>query len=440
VTGWRLVPSVGEDRFAVTLEPRKIHREEHGVLTLGYGTYVVGPSIAVEGDASIATFATGATEVRLGATHAWVLQTEVIWWDHTFPTESPPVSPFVLGHRFDRASFAVAPPVTFSPPIERPVMIGDALFDMPVLGTSDIERDLAIRVRAADGGATVLHAGRGFAATGCARSGGLVLAYQLLAGDTRVVSVRPDGVGGWRTVEATLPGIRFDPFNVACNEAATHVALRVETGITLVDADTGTVVVHVNGAQFPAVVRSDGTALVAARTADRMLVFADAAASVPLGVISATSPTPPARAGELAMFELDASLAVIDVRTGAVATTVPAIREHMQPFEMLAWRGREAFVVQLSAYDYSLTYQDQLQQLMVVDATGITPLPLPDARFSPGLQLPGESRLYIRAYDGHEDDATARLISLDLATAAVVDDVALPLCDDTEVLEDRGCR
>src|SRR5262245_57470642 len=66
VTGWRLVPALDDTRVAITLEPRKTHRYEQGVLTTGRSSRLVGPSIVVENDQPIATLEVGTTEVARG--------------------------------------------------------------------------------------------------------------------------------------------------------------------------------------------------------------------------------------------------------------------------------------------------------------------------------------------------------------------------------------
>ena len=106
VTAWRVVPSLDETRDAIMLEPRKIHRDEQGVLTLGHQTRLVGPTIAVEHDETMATFDVGAMELEVGATRAWLLHSEVISWEHVTPSEAPPQRPLVRGTQIDRATFA----------------------------------------------------------------------------------------------------------------------------------------------------------------------------------------------------------------------------------------------------------------------------------------------------------------------------------------------
>jgi hypothetical protein len=365
-----------------------------------------------------------------------LLQTELAYWEHSFPSAAPPGAPLVLGTPIDRATLAIGAPVMFEPPIDAPVMLGDVLFDLPVSGTSDVARDVVIRRRAFDGTATVVHTGRGFGVATCTRGDGFVIAYTREGGALSLVSVRDDGASDFAIGETTVEAFAFDPLAIACSDHAAHVALVVPTGVALVDVTTGQVKLTVEGVRPPMVVSRDGSALVAARTTDRMLVAATAAGVTPLDRIVAKSGAPPARIGDLAMFELEAALVVVDVGRGTVGTVIPAIRMTMYPYEMVAWRDR--FIVQLSTC-CETDYEDHIEQLLLVDATTATPLPLPSSRYSPKL-VPSGSRLYVRSYDTNTDDAQARLSAIDPAARALLSEEPLPLCDETAVLEERGCR
>jgi len=432
VTAWRMMPALDDTRVAISLEPRKIHRDEHGVITSGFATSVVGPSIAVEDDAAFASLGTGAGEVRVGATRNWLLQTDLTYWEHQTPSSSPPRTPFVLATLVDRATLAMTT-VPLSPPIEIPALVGDTMFDVSPGGFSDIERDIVIRRREIDGSATTLHSGRGFASASCTRVGGVIVVYQQPSGDLHVVSVTDDST----VTQATLPGLHFDPLGFACNDAATHVAVMEATGATLIDVAAGMKLFHAPDLQPPMVISMAGTSMVAARGADRHLVYADAQGTKDLGIVSPKSPEPAVFTGDLAMFELETAVAVVDVARGVVGTTIPAIRDYMYPFEMKRWRDK--FVVQLSTFD-GATYTDMIEQMYVVDFTAATPLPLPESRYSPSLQLPGTSTLYVKGYDGTEDTALPHLTAIDLASGSVLSDELLPLCTDEVVLEERGCR
>src|SRR5688572_12997546 len=90
-TSWSLIPSADEQRFAMTLEPRLIHRDEQGVLTLGYRSALAGPPIAVDADgAELATLDRGTIDVELGDTRAWLMHADLTDWDHMYPVASPP--------------------------------------------------------------------------------------------------------------------------------------------------------------------------------------------------------------------------------------------------------------------------------------------------------------------------------------------------------------
>jgi hypothetical protein len=437
VTAWQVIPSLDESRAAIALEPRKIHRDEQGVLTLGYQTTLVGPTIAVENGETVATFETGAMDVAVGTTRAWLFRSDITSWEHDFPAEGPPDAPIVRGTRIDRATFARSAPVTFAPPIEVPRMLGDALLDLPTMGRSDVVRDVQVRHRTDDGGATVLHSGRGFGVVTCTGTTGVAVVYAGDDGATHAVSVRSDGAGGWTVRDTTLSGVEFDPRFATCDADASHIALFVGTGMAVYAIDTGTEAYAAIGATPPARLSNDGAALTAVRDSDRSLVHATASGMRALGAISAESPESPARAGDLAMFELEAALVVVDLPTGTLGPRVLAIRTTMYPYEMKAVGDR--FVVEISNC-CETTWQDELTQLMVVDATTATPLPLPDARWSPDLVVPDDRTFYLKVYDSSEDTAVPWLASYDATTFSQQRVEELPLCDETLVLEERGCR
>lgn len=433
VTGWRLVPSLDESRFAVTLEPRKIHRNEQGVLTLNYETSLVGPTVAVENGEPYAELEIGATETRVGATRAWLLQTDVTHWDHTFPSEAPPSAPFVRGWLVDRATLAMAAPVVFTPPIDVATLIGDTLFDLPRAGRSDIARDIVLRRRTDDGGAVLLHSARGFNVATCARADGLAIAYSGEDGETHLASAR--AATDWVVSDVVLTGVAFDPRFATCSDNATHVALFIGTGVLVVATDSGAPLYQAHGATPPAMLSRDGAALVAERADDRHLVHATATGMRSLGVVAADAPTQnPVRAGDLAMFELELAVAVIDLANGMVGTQVPALDTiSMYPYEMVALGDR--FVVQQMTH-----YEDELVSLVVVDMTSSRSLPLPAMRWAPSLQAPARGQIYVKAYDGMDADAMPYLYAIDPTTGEQRSGGLLPLCDETMVLDERGCR
>ncbi len=436
VTGWRVVPSLDETRDAILLEPRKIHRDEQGVLTLGHETRLVGPTIAVENGETMATFDVGAMEVEIGDTRAWLLHSDVTSWEHLTPAEGPPQRPLVRGTKIDRATFGRSASVAFVPPIEVPRMLGDTLFDLPAMGRSDVARDVQVRRRTDDGAATVLHAGRGFGVVTCTGATGVAVVYAGEDAMTHAVSVRDDGAGGWSVREATLAGVEFDPRFANCDADASHVALFVGTGMAVYAIDTATEAYTAVGATPPARLSSDGAALTAVRDSDRSLVHATASGVRTLAAIAAKQPASPPRVGDLAIFELEAALVVVDLASGTLGPRIEAIRTSMFPFEMEAVGDR--FVVQLSTC-CETTWQNELAQLFVVDATAATPVPLPDARWSPSL-VPADGTFYVKGYDTDADDAVPYLAVYDVATLTQRRVEPLPLCDDTLVLEERGCR
>lgn len=438
VTGWRLLPSLDEARVAVTLEPRKIHRDEQGVLVLGHETRLVGPSVVVENDVPFATLGVGATDVEVGATRAWVLQSTVDAWEHLFPSEAPPRAPVIRGTIVDRATFAMSPPVTFDPPIEIPLVVGDTLFDLPARGSSDIARDVVLRRRTDDGGAVVVHAGRGFGVATCTRGDGIAIAYKREDGALQLVAVRPDALGGWSMNEATFAGVQFDPRGAACSDGAAHVALVLPTGLSVFSIETATQIIDAAGTTPPAVLRPDGLAIVSVRASDRMLMFVDDTGATSLGEVSAKNPEMPQRTGNLAMFELESSLVVVDLATGTLGARVPALRTTMYPYEMIAWRDR--FIVQQSSCCQAAYQDDRIENLLVVDRTTTTALPVPAASWSAELLVPAQDRLYLRTYDSADADGTPWLVTIDPAAQAILTEEPLPLCDETTVLEERGCR
>lgn len=442
-TTWRLIPSTDDQRAAVMLEPRKIHRHEQGVLTTGYSTTIVGPPIAVGlvDDGALATFGEGAMTGVVGASRAWILQSDVVQWDHVAPSSGTPDAPLVRATIFDRATFATQPTVTLAPPIETPLAVGDALLDLSPSGAADAERDLFVRVREPDGTATALFAGRGFSSAACLLHGvGAVLAFQVGADTLKVVSVRDTGT--WQVTEATFPGVRFDPHAIACDATGDHVALVQATGVSVFDLAAGTVALSIPGAKSPLALRGDGLAVVATRTSDRALVFADAGGTVATSFISHERPlSQPVVIDDLAMFHLTDSLQAIDLTTGEPGPTVPRLDpdpdDYYGPFELKPWRDGNAIVVVQSRY-IDTDYADHLGRVSVVARSGVTDLPITGDFSSPLASLADGSRLYIRAYAPEAADPSVLVYDLPARTLAF--ETMLPLCDEAAVLEERGCR
>jgi hypothetical protein len=442
-TTWRLIPALDGERAVVTLEPRKIHRHESGVLTTGYSTTIVGPTIAVGlvDDATVATFAAGATHGVIGATRAWILQSNLRTWEHQPPSSGTPDSPLVQSTVLDRATFATGPTVTLTPSIETPVAIGDALLDVSASGVSDAERDLFVRLREPDGTATLLYAGRGFSSASCARAGGLVLAYQVGADTLKLVSVRDTGT--WQITEATFPSARFDPLAIACDATLEHAGLVLPTGVSVFDIPGGVVTLAVPGTRAPLTLRGDGLAVVSTRASDRALVFADAAGPVTTSFIAHERPlSPPVVVDDLAMFHVTDSLQTIDLLTGAPGPVVPRLdpdpdEDYYGPFELRPWRAGGAIVVQQSRY-IDTDYADHLGRIAIVTRGGVTSLPITGDFADPVPSLADGSRLYVKAYAPEADDPT--VLVYDLPTQTLVYETMLPLCDEAAVLEERGCR
>jgi hypothetical protein len=430
VTGVALIPGADATRVAIALEPRKITRHEHGVLTLGFSTQIVGPTLAVDptSDAPIGTFALGATKVVIGATRAWVLQSDVTAWEHTFPSEAPPRAPFVHATVLDRATLAAGAGAALAPPIETAVAIGDELFDLPVTGASDAERDIAIRVRADDGSAGVLHAGRGFGAVACAREAGVLVAYQ--RGDGALVAVTV-AAATHATREATFAAMKFDPLAIACDAGASRAAVVTPAGVAVLDVATSQVQLDVPDAGAPFALAADGTAVVATRRGDRVLVHGAAGGVTATTLVGYEHAQAPAVVGDVGVFELADALQAIDLATGTTTTTISTAHSI---FEL---RGSPAGVIVLvSSYDNSPDYRDLLTRLALIDEAGVHDLPLPAANIDPHVFAVAGDHLYMKSYAG--DDP--RIAGFDLATRAQVLDVALPLCDEAAVLEARGCR
>jgi len=430
VTGVALIPGADATHVAIALEPRKITRHEHGVLTLGYGTQIVGPTIAVDptSGATIGTFVLGATKVVIGATRAWLLQSDVTAWEHTFPSEAPPRAPFVRATVIDRATLGAGGGVALAPPIETAVAIGDELFDLPVGGASDAERDIAIRVRADDGSASVLHAGRGFGAAACARGGGVLVVYQ--RGDGALVAVTV-AAATHETREATFAGLKFDPLAIACDDSASRAAVVTLAGVAVLDVAASQVQLEVPDAGAPFALAGDGTAVVATRRGDRVLVYGAASGVTATPLVGYEHAQAPVVVGDVAVFELADALQVFDLATGATTATISTAHD---VFEL---RGSAAgVIVQMSSYESSPDYRDLLTRLAVIDEAGVHDLALPAANIDPHVFAVAGDHLYMKSYAG--DDP--RVAGFDLAIRAQVLDVALPLCDEAAVLEARGCR
>ena len=441
-TTWRLIPATDGQRAVVTLEPRKIHRNENGVLTTGYSTMIVGPTIAVglDDDATVATFEAGATHGVIGATRAWILQSSLRQWNHTAPGSGTPDAPLVRSTVFDRTTLVAEPTITLSPPIETPIAVGDALLDVSPSGASDAERDLFVRLREPDGTATVLHTGRGFASATCARGDGLVFAYQISADTLKLVSVRDTGT--WQVTEATFPSARFDPLAIACDATLAHVALVLTSGVSVFDIAGGVVTLAVPGTHGPLALRGDGLAVVATRASDRALVFADSGGAVATRFITHERPlSPPVVVDDLAMFHLTDSLQTIDLLTGAAGPVVPRLdpdpEDYYGPFELRPWRAGNAIVVQQSRY-IDTDYADHLGRISIVARDGVASLPITGDFSDPLPSLADGPRLYVKAYAPEADDPT--VLVYDLPTRTLAYETMLPLCDEAAVLEERGCR
>ena len=267
-----------------------------------------------------------------------------------------------------------------------------------------------------------------------------MLAYQVGADTLKVVSVRD--TGSWEVTEATFPGARFDPHAIACNATLDHVALVLATGVSVFDIAGQTVALTVPAAGSPLAVRDDGLAVVATRTSDRALVFADAEGVVATSFIGHESPqSQPVVVDDLAMFHVTDSLQTIDLRTGEPGPVVPRLDpgpdDYYGPFELKPWRDGNAIVVVQSRY-IATDYADHLGRLSIVARAGATSLPITGDFSDPLASLADGSRLDLKAY-APEAEVPSVLV-YDLPTRTFAFETFLPLCDETAVMEERGCR
>jgi hypothetical protein len=439
VTAWQPIAAPGGDRLAFVLEPRLVHRIEHGVIVEGYTTTVVGPSLVVDADGTLlTTLATGVTTVVHATMHAWALQQDLDHWDHQPPNERAPRTPYVRATVFDRATFSASPVVDLSPPIDVPVAVGDDLLDVPSPGTSDIPRDMFVRLREIDGTTTVIHAGRGFGSAWCAGGTTVVLAYQAEAPttDVRVVTVRRVA-DAYEATELVFVDARLDPSDLACDATAEHVALGAVIDqvphVFVLDA-TSQLAVDAMGLEPPLALRTDGTAAAAVRVSDRAIVLADDAGVTAVGLTSATAPRRAIVVGDLALFDLDAGRRPLDLATGVAGPELDSFSSG-ESITLTAWPDGEAFVVLGELLHYG-TSPDELQRLLIVDAGGEVGLPLPPVIGDPHLTKTFGAHVYLSAHA----ETDYRLFGYDLATMALTSDGELPLCDEALVLGAVGCR
>lgn len=423
-TSVQIVPGLG-DRVLLTLQPWTSTRlaSEDPPYYAEYLHKIVGPTLGVDLDGTRrATFARGTSELVIGATRAWLVQSDRTTRDTRYAPVEYPTS-FVTAATIDRATLDVVATTTFSPPIVFPVAIGDNLLDVGV----DANEAL-VRLRNPDGSATELYRAPAASRSGvlCANGNGVIL-----GSPNKVVSARRDPSGAWMTHEVMLPvSVFYTNAMIACDAMANRVAVHASDGVMVFDIHTEQTVLHVPGAKSPFALRSDGAAIVALRSTDNILQFTDASGTRELAFT--TPPLPMVvMSGDLAYFQGISELAVIDLTDGTL-TTHPAVPGNFA--DVKGWTG--GFVIASSRYEQFPAGVNMLVQLLVIDADGATELAMPRAVRSPKILSVAGTRLYLSALN-HENEP--RLFLYDLSTRQLVDEVAQPQCDEENILAERGC-
>jgi len=439
LTRWQpVVASDGALLFA--LEPRFVHRIEHGVFVEGWQNTVVGPTLIVDGSGvTLATLAMGVMATVDLPSRMWVLQQDLTTWQGVW-LDPAPRTPFAHATLFDRTTRAIAPTVALVPPIEEPVALGDELLDVPTTGGSDVARDIEVRRRLPDGTATTLYAARGFAvATWTRGEGGPGPGHQLGVDGrfaARIVVIRHDA-GEFTTNERTMAGARLDPAGIACDATTAHMALGVlETDGTarvhVLDTTTLASVLDADGVRPPLALRSDGAAVAAVRAVDNRIMLISET-TVETDLIAANTDAPPVIAGELALFKVDTGRSVLDLESGALG---PSLDGSVGIRVTLAqWTAGAGFAA-LGEGTHSETSPDVLTALRVLTSTATTNLPRPPLIGDPRLTRVYGDFVYVSAHTG--DDY--RVYGYDLAAGALVSEHELPRCSEERILAMEGCR
>lgn len=410
-TRYHAIASTDGAELAFVLEPRFVHRNEHGVLITGYTIRLTGPTVVVAGD-TVTPLVVGRAKLVHSATRAWVLQQAGDQWDTEVPAFDPLPVPYVHAAIVDRATFAVGAQAMLDPPIDTPLVIGDELFDVPASGASDVERDLVVRRRADDGSATVLHAGHGFGSSVCTSA----FVYQAAPDTVRIVALPAATTGdlaGIHLVDIACAGDRIAIEAVGVDDHAPRVVLY--------DLATQQATATLPDLTGPLALRSDGAAVIAIRP-DRTIVLATAHDEASLGLVATTLPATPVVVGDQALIEGKDDVHVIDLAVGGVGPGLGTL-------DTLPWAAANGFVRLRDTYP-------MLTSLAIATAAGTTELPLPDERSLASLLITAGERLYVVA--SAAEDASPVVIAYD--THAILASEPLPLCDAASVLAGGPCR
>ena len=425
ITVWHGIPSVDGTRLAVVIEPRHVHATNDDM----HAPYVVsspGAAVAVDAERgdSLGTLATGRSSVLIGASRAWVLQSDGRGWQAGVPSDSGFFT-FAQMSRIDRATLQVTAPVALDPPLETPVAIGDTLFD--VVRGDTIESDLAVRVRDDNGAAMSLHTGRGFGTAWCTGDAALVYAYELSSA-VRIVVVRRDVNGAWQATQHDLPELAFT--GLACDARAARVALAalelpaLAPKLIVYDLATATTAFTAPGLGAPLALRGDGQLVVATSTANRHLVRVDATGATPLTVTAQQDSHSPAVVADQAAFALDSQPRLVDLSAGAPGIALAATGDAR--VDLVPWPDAGGFAIARSHGRDDIGFE--LDELGLATITGAVALPLPPTLRFPTIVAASGTQLY--TVTNATIDEPLQLHHYDLATRALIATTALPSCDD----------
>ncbi len=443
-TRTQVIPSVQGDRVAYVLEPLLAAEDP---TTIGaqktYRYTERAPTMLVDLDTDkpidtpIDTFVVGMTQVVIGSTRAWVLQSTFAEWQGQNAMSEPAARTTNVAV-VDRNTLKVTSHAVLDPPIDTPIAIGDELFDVSHDPTNSGR--LAVRVRDDSGGAEMIADEAGSNPAWCSSPDHLVYALEHAPSALRILDIRRTN-DKWITTRHDLDNTEIGEGGIACDETGARIAVDTKDATThtrnllVLDLPTGLPAFPVDGLSAPFVLASDGGAVIAQRTSDHRLVRATKAGMTELDFVTDTFTTArPLVVGNLALFNTRTVFQIIDLRNGNLGATIDTSQQlaRVIPWPApagAAWSGGFA-VMHYNGHELTALGTASTEMMTM-------PMSLPPLVRDPQLLTTAGTRMYLAASNDTGD--VRQVYGFDRASPQPVSTATAPDCDPLAIAH-GSCR